>query len=89
MNYSLLIFEWIPESTDFYLIPNDQISLDAREVLTKATGEYVNYGEADNASNLLNNYLETGKIWNPHKKDILKGGLEANITHVYHSGFGT
>lgn len=42
MNYSLLIWQEVPENIKLYLIPNDEIDPEARKVLETVHGYYIN-----------------------------------------------
>lgn len=48
--YTVLIWEWIPESMQIYLIPDDEINDDMRTLLKMAHGYHIN-GNADCSEN--------------------------------------
>lgn len=61
---TLLIWEQVPESTDLYVIPNDTLDDDAREVLTRAHGYYIN-GDTPPLSGIAINCISAALTDNP------------------------
>ena len=96
---SLLVFESIPEKTDFYLIPNT-VADPIRNFLEAAHNKFINADEMNDGLLFLNAALSTEdpETWNEEfrkyvgmltacKVDNTKPITGVNITAVYLSGF--
>jgi hypothetical protein len=98
MSYTLLVWETIPEETDFYLIPNE-VAKDYEDYLKQAHHKFINAQEMNDGMAFLNTALadedgvaEGGMcaylgIFKQYKVDHKKPLLDKNITAVYLSGF--
>jgi len=100
MTYSLLVWEIIPEDTEFYLIPNEVLdSNEYRQYLEQAHFTYINVDEYNEGLKFLNTALASKKdgiaeegfeeylgCFTQYKKDNDKP-LKSIITTVYLSGF--
>lgn len=96
MSYTLLVWETIPEETDFYLIPNE-VADKYRSYLEQAHHKFINAQEMNEGMAFLNTALgdemaeegfchELG-TFREYKVDHHKPILDKNITAVYLSGF--
>lgn len=103
MKNTLIVFETVPESVTFFLIPNDVIDEKLRKLIEDSTGRYINYDESSDLAAL--NELYTRLFEGPHydsnnveissetQEDLVKYSLEfskkvvADISHVHLMGF--
>jgi hypothetical protein len=96
MSHTLLVWETIPEETDFYLIPNE-VAKDYEHYLKEAHHRFINADKMNEGLAFLNTALgdemaEAGMcaylgIFREYKVDHKKPLLDKNITAVYLSGF--
>ena len=100
---TLLIWEQIPETTDLFLIPNDDIERNGwRKRLEEAHGLFLNSDESNEGLDFLNlavldedsRYVESKEhlnqymcLFNKYKQNTIRPLTNVEITHVYRSGF--
>lgn len=63
MNFTLLIWEMVPEKTELYLIPNDAAD-EYRNYLSQAHNRFINSDEMNDGMNFLNAALCESKFDN-------------------------
>jgi hypothetical protein len=99
--YTLLIWQTLPESTDLYLIPNDKLSEEQFKYLHEAQNKMINADDMNDGLRFLNtalaeNYAEEG--FDKYKGCLREYKWEDNseaitdrpwivITNVFLSGF--
>lgn len=83
MSNTLIVFEEIPESLYYYLIPNDEISLEQRELFNKVSGQLINVDDTPELEE-MDHLLATEKF---QQYKTNSKTLTNNITHVYSFGF--
>lgn len=98
MDYTVLVYEEVPEECSLYLIPND-VADQYREFLEKAHAHYTNTDGDNEGTDFLNIALEAPAFAdkdkpNPHSSIFVQYKQEKDkpiigqpITHVYVSGF--
>lgn len=96
MSHTLLVWETIPEETDFYLIPNE-VAQKYEEYLKQAHHRFINCDNMNDGLKFLNTALgdeEPEEGFEEHlgalreyKCDHKKPLLDKHITAVYLSGF--
>lgn len=96
MTYTLLIWQTIPENSDFYLIPNE-VADKYKHFLKEAHNLFINSDDMNDGMRFLNSALgedvpEEGfedslGIFCQYKVDIKAPILDSHITTVYLSGF--
>lgn len=90
--YTLLIWEQVPETAVYFLIPDD-VAQKCRDVLEKAHGHYANTTEENAEVNVLNLALskadaDTVPLSLAHYQWKEVGPIRGvTITHVYVAGF--
>jgi len=97
MNYTLLVWEEVPENHTFYLIPDSVVVTEFRKWLNEAHGHFINSDETNDGMKFLNTALaesDPEKGFETHLgifrkyKHTSKGPIvNKHITHVYLSGF--
>lgn len=100
MSNTLIVFENVPESTDFFLIPNDVIDDTLQKLINGATGKFINSDDDIEALDELYNRLYEGSHYGDDDEEIANLGdlakymqnsgtnkITAEITDVRLMGF--
>lgn len=83
MSQTLVVYEEIPESLSMYIIDNDEIDEERRELLEQCNGKYSDSSEStEDDEEILAELREILDMYEPEPDPI----HEVNITHVYHTG---